>query len=121
VFPNLVAVVVSTIAPDKYPQSSHEMGTNAAVFWLKTQPIIWRHYMYNFDFNAYQQLSGSPKNNVQQAIEKANEKPHVGNSKERVTTAGGVLVLPEFSVLMKGDITEIVHNTDHGYNFSSSN
>ena len=46
--------------------------------------------MYNFDFNAHQQLSGSPKNDVQQAIAKANEKAHMGNFKVCVTTAGDV-------------------------------
>ena len=77
--------------------------------------------MYNFDFNAHQQLSGSPKNNVQEAIEKANGKAHMGNFKVCVTTAGDVLVLPEFSVLMRDDIAEIVYDTDHGYSFASSN
>jgi hypothetical protein len=120
VSPNLVAVVVLTMAPDKYSQSSHETGTNAAAFWLNTQPINWRHFMYNFDFNAHQQLSGSPKNDVQQAIAKANEKAHMGNFKVCVTTAGDVLVLPEFSVLMRDDIAEIVYDTDHGYSFKTS-
>jgi hypothetical protein len=87
------------MAPDKYPQSSHETGTNAAAFWLNTQPINWRHFMYNFDFN---------------------EKAHTGNFKVCVTTAGDVLVMPEFSVLMRGDIAEIVYDTDHGYSFKSS-
>lgn len=76
--------------------------------------------MYNFDFTAHQQLSGSPKNNVQQAIEQANEKAHMGNFKVCVTVAGDVLVLPEFSVLMRDDIAEIVYDTDKGYSFSSN-
>ena len=76
--------------------------------------------MYNFDFTAHQQLSGSPKNNVQQAIVQANEKAHMGNFKVCVTVAGDVLVLPEFSVLMRDDIAEIVCDTDKGYNFSSN-
>lgn len=76
--------------------------------------------MYNFDNNAHQQLSGSPKNDVQQAIAKANEKAHMGNFKVRVTTAGDVLVLPELSVLMRDDIAEIVYNTVHGDSVKSS-
>ncbi|QFT57095.1 hypothetical protein [Microbulbifer sp. THAF38] len=77
--------------------------------------------MYNFDFNAHQQLSDSRKNNVQEAIDKANEKSHMGIFNVCVTTAGDVLVLPEFSVLMRDDIAEIVYDTTHGYRFASSN
>lgn len=76
--------------------------------------------MYNFDFNAHHQLSGSPKNDVQQAVDKAIEKAHVGNFKVCITLAGDVLVLPEFSVLMRDDIAEIVYDTDKGYSFSSN-
>ena len=76
--------------------------------------------MYNFDCNAHQKLSGSPQNDVQQAIEKANEKTHMGTFKVCVTAAGDVLVLPEFSVLMRDDIAEIVYDTDKGYSFSSN-
>ena len=75
--------------------------------------------MYSFDFNAHRQLSGSPMNNVQQAIEKAIEKAHMGNFKVCITLADDIQVLPEFSVLMRDDIAEIVYDTDKGYSFSS--
>ena len=75
--------------------------------------------MYNFDFNAHQQLCGGPRNTIQRAIEQANEKARLGNFKVCITLTGEVLVLTEFSVLMRDDIAEIVYDTDEGYRFPS--
>ena len=75
--------------------------------------------MSDFDFNAHKQLSGSSKNDVQQAIEQANEKSHMGKFVVCITQAGDVLVLPEFSASVRDDIAEIVYDTENGYAFSN--
>ena len=74
--------------------------------------------MNNFDFNAHQGLSNCAKNDVQQAIELANEKSSMGHFVVCVTHAGEVLVLPEFSASVRNDIAESVYDTDKGYSFS---
>lgn len=74
--------------------------------------------MNNFDFNAHQGLSNCAKNDVQQAIELANEKSSKGNFVVCVTHAGEVLVLPEFSASVRNDIAETVYDTNKGYSFS---
>jgi len=73
-----------------------------------------------FDFTAHKHLSNSPLNSVQSAIEKAIDKSHLGRFLVCTTTAGDVLVLPEYSASVRDDVTEIMYDTDHGYSFSSN-
>ena len=75
--------------------------------------------MYNFDFNAHKQLANEPLDDIQQAIAKANEKADQGQYLVCITTAGDVLVLPEFSASVRDDIAETVYDTVDGYTFAS--
>lgn len=76
--------------------------------------------MFNFDFNAHNQLSNNPKNDVQQAIETAIEKSDMGHYLVCITNAGEVLVLPEFSASVRDDIAQVVYDTDAGYSFANN-
>jgi len=73
-----------------------------------------------FDFTAHKHLSNSPLNSVQLAIEKAIDKSHLGRFMVCTTTAGDVLVLPEYSASVRDDVTEILYDSDLGYSFSSN-
>ena len=73
-----------------------------------------------FDFTAHKHLSNNPLNCVQSSIEKAIEKSHMERFLVCTTTAGDVLVLPEYSASVRNDVTEILYDTDKGYNFSSN-
>lgn len=74
--------------------------------------------MCQFDFDAHKRLSGSTLNDVQVAIRKANEKAHLGVFKVCKTTAGVILVLPEFAASIRKDIAEVVYDTSAGYAFA---
>ena len=73
-----------------------------------------------FDFTAHKHLSNCPLNSVQSAIEKAIDKSHLGRFLVCTTTAGDVLVIPEYSASVRDDVTEIMYDTDRGYSFSSN-
>lgn len=73
-----------------------------------------------FDFTAHKHLSNNPLNCVQTAIEKVIDKSHMGRFMVCMTTAGDVLVLPEYSASIRDDVTEIVYDTDLGYGFSNN-
>lgn len=74
-----------------------------------------------FDFTAHMHLSNNPLNSVQSAIEKAIDKSHMGRFLVCATTAGDVLVLPEYSASVRDDVTEVVYDTDLGYSITSNN
>ena len=76
--------------------------------------------MSNFDFNAHFALSNQPLNDVQKAVGIANEKSEMGIFRVCITTAGEVLVLPEFSASVRDDIAEVVYDTDKGYSISGN-
>jgi hypothetical protein len=76
--------------------------------------------MYNFDFNAHNDLANRPKNDVQLAIQQANEKAHHGRYLVCETNAGLILVLPERSAEMRSDIANTLYDTEAGYTFSSN-
>lgn len=71
--------------------------------------------MFNFDYAAHSELSGAKKTDVQLAIQKANEKASMGHFVVCITTAGDVLVLPEFSASVRDDIAAVVYDTNSGY------
>ena len=73
-----------------------------------------------FDFTAHKHLSNNPLNSVQSAIETAIDKSHLGRFLVCTTTAGDVLVLPEYSASVRDDVTDIVYDTDAGYSFSNN-
>jgi len=75
--------------------------------------------MSNFDFTAHRHLSGTAQNTVQEAIELAHNKSHLGTYQVCKTDAGEVLVLPQFSADVRDDITEVLYDTDYGYSFTS--
>jgi hypothetical protein len=74
--------------------------------------------MCQFDFDAHKSLSGSTLNDIQVAIRKADEKAHLGVYKVCKTTAGLILVLPEYSASVRKDIAEVVYDTSSGYAFA---
>lgn len=74
--------------------------------------------MCQFDFDAHKGLSGSTLNDIQVAIRKADEKAHLGVYKVCKTTAGLILVLPEYSASVRKDIAEVVYDTSSGYAFA---
>ena len=71
--------------------------------------------MSKFDFDAHKSLSGRTLNDIQVAIRKANEKAHLGVFKVCKTSAGLILVLPEYSASVRKDIAEVVYDTSAGY------
>ena len=73
--------------------------------------------MSNFDFNAHAHLSGTHDLDVQNAIDSAIKKSDRGIYVVCVTNNGETLVLPEFSALVREDISEVVFDTQSGYNF----
>jgi hypothetical protein len=74
-----------------------------------------------FDFTAHKHLLNNPLNSVQSSIEKAIDKSHMGRFLVCSTTAGDVLVLPEYSASVRDDVTEVVYDTDLGYSITSNN
>lgn len=72
------------------------------------------------EFIAHMQLSNTPRTDLQEAIDQANQKSHLGRFLVCVTNAGEVLVLPEFSVTVRNDIAEIAFDTATGFQFSNT-
>lgn len=72
-----------------------------------------------FDFDAHAHLSSLSykRSDVAKAIELANKKAAFGHFLVCITTAGDVLVLPEFSVAVRDDIAETVYDNLTGYIF----
>ena len=76
--------------------------------------------MSTFDFDAHKNLSNSPMNTVQAAIDMANKKSSLGVFRVCKTIAGEILVLPEFAASVRKDISEVVYDTALGYSFSAN-
>lgn len=76
--------------------------------------------MSNFDFDAHKHLVNKRLPDVQEAVNKAIEKAQMGVFNVCITTAGEVLVLPEFSASVRDDISETVYSTDSGYQIATN-
>lgn len=71
--------------------------------------------MFNFDFTTHPAVSNRLFHSVEDAVQSANEKARSGNFKVCRTLSREILVLTDFSVLMRDDVAEILYDTDKGY------
>jgi len=73
----------------------------------------------SLDFNAHKSLSGTTAE-LDQAIRSATEKSDLGNFSVCYDNAGSVLVLSDYALRVRDDISRVVFTSDNGFNFNNT-